>query len=38
MGGHRGNEWCFGDVIDVWGMDVALVTSKGGSNAEMDVV
>ena len=29
---------CFCDVMDVWGMGVALVTSRGGSDVEMDVV
>ena len=38
MGRHKGNGHCFGDVMDVWGMGVALVTSPGGSNVEMDVV
>ena len=38
MGRHKGNGQCFGDVMDVCGMGVALVTSQGGSNVEMDVV
>ena len=38
MGRQKGNGQCFGDVMDVWGMGVTLVTSQGGSNVEMDVV
>ena len=26
------------DIMDVWGMGMALVTSRGGSDVEMDVV
>ena len=28
--GYTGNGHCFGDVMDVWGMGVALVTSHAG--------
>ena len=38
MGHLKGNGLCFCDVMDVWEMGVALVTSRGGSDVEMDVV